>query len=86
MISPGTLDQLARTMKDEAELRLATDDIGYLRAMLELVPVHPAFAWQARGPSDWRQRPLDWPATRYEVKAVAASRIPHFLRCTRKPR
>ncbi|HKX08742.1 MAG TPA: tRNA (guanosine(46)-N7)-methyltransferase TrmB [Stellaceae bacterium] len=86
MVSPGTLDQLARTMKTGAELRLATDDIGYLRAMLELVPVHPAFTWEARGPADWLQRPADWPATRYEAKAVAAGRIPHFLRCTRKPR
>jgi tRNA (guanine-N7-)-methyltransferase len=86
MLSPATLDGLARTMKDGAELRLATDDVGYLRAMLELVPTHPAFAWLARGPADWRQRPGDWPATRYEGKAVVAGRIPHFLRFARGPR
>ncbi len=86
MVSPGTLDQLARTMKSGAELRLATDDLSYLRAMLELVPLHPAFAWTARGPADWLKRPADWPATRYEAKAAAAGRIPYFLRCTRKPR
>jgi tRNA (guanine-N7-)-methyltransferase len=79
MVSPATLDALARTMKDGAELRLATDDAGYLRAMLELVPRHPAFAWQARGPADWRERPRDWPATRYEAKAIAAGQIPYFL-------
>ena len=84
IVSPGALDQLARTMKAGAELRLATDDIGYLRAMLELVPAHPAFAWQARGPADWLQRTPDWPATRYEAKAVAAGRIPHFLRFARR--
>ena len=86
MVSPGALDQLARTMKEDAELRLATDDIGYLRAMMELVPTHPAFAWQARGPADWLRRPPDWPATRYEAKAVAARRIPHFLRFIRRGR
>jgi tRNA (guanine-N7-)-methyltransferase len=86
MVSPETLDQLARTMQDGAELRLATDDVGYLRAMLERVPVHPDFEWLARAPADWLQRPPDWPATRYEAKAVAAGRIPHFLRCTRRPR
>lgn len=86
MVSPGALDQLARTMKEDAELRLATDDIGYLRAMMELVPTHPAFAWQARGPADWLRRPPDWPATRYEAKAVAAGRIPHFLRFIRRGR
>ena len=86
MVSPGVLGQLARIMKEGAELRLATDDIGYLRAMLELVPAHPGFAWQARGPADWLRRPPDWPATRYEAKAVAADRIPHFLRFTRRLR
>ena len=86
MVSPETLDQLARTMQDGAELRLATDDVGYLRAMLERVPGHPDFEWLARGPADWLQRPPDWPATRYEAKAVAAGRIPHFLRCSRRPR
>jgi tRNA (guanine-N7-)-methyltransferase len=86
MVSPGPLDQLARIMKEGAELRLATDDIGYLRAMLELVPAHPAFAWQARGPADWLRRPPDWSATRYEAKAIAAGRIPHFLRLARRPR
>ena len=86
IVSPLALQQIARAMKDRAELRLATDDPGYLRAMLELVPVHPAFAWRAQGPSDWLQRSPDWPATRYEAKAVAAGRIPHFLRFTRRPR
>jgi tRNA (guanine-N7-)-methyltransferase len=86
MVSPGVLGQLARIMKAGAELRLATDDIGYLRAMLEQVPPHPGFAWQARGPADWLRRPPDWPATRYEAKAAAAGRIPHFLRFTRRLR
>jgi len=86
MVAPATLDALAHALKDGAELRMATDDLGYLRWMLELAPVHPAFEWQARGPRDWRQRPADWPATRYEGKAVAAGRIPHFLRLKRKPR
>jgi tRNA (guanine-N7-)-methyltransferase len=86
IVSPGALDQLARAMKEGAELRLATDDAGYLHAMLELVPPHPAFAWLARGPADWLRRPSDWPPTRYEAKAVAAGRIPHFLRFRRRSR
>ena len=85
MVSPATLDQLARIMKDGAELRLATDDPGYLRWMLELVPVHPAFEWLARGPDGWRERPADWPETRYERKALAAGRRPYFLRFRRRP-
>ena len=54
MVSSATLDALARLMRDGAELRLATDDVGYLRWMLELAPVHPAFEWRAQGPQDWQ--------------------------------
>ena len=86
LISAANLDHLARAMKDGAELRLATDDVGYLRWMLELVPVHPALEWRAERPQDWRERPADWPATRYERKAIAAGRTPYFLILRRKPR
>lgn len=83
IVAEETLDALAAVMKDGAELRLATDDVGYLGWMLARAPVHPAFAWLAEGPADWRRRPADWPATRYEAKAIAAGRRPYFLRLRR---
>jgi tRNA (guanine-N7-)-methyltransferase len=86
MVSAETLDALARAMRDGAELRLATDDVEYLRWMLERAPAHPDFAWLARRPEDWRLRPADWPQTRYEAKAIAAGRRPAFLRLARRPR
>jgi len=86
LITPATLDILAEIMRDGAELRLATDDPGYLAWMLEHATVHPAFAWTARRPSDWRERPADWPATRYEEKARKAGRPPAFLRFERRGR
>ena len=61
-------------MTDGAELRLATDDPDYFSWMLECVTGHPAFEWLARRPADWRERPPDWPPTRYEEKARAAGR------------
>ncbi len=73
-------------MTDGAELRLATDDRDYLRQMLEEVTGHPDFEWLARRPGDWRERPADWPPTRYEEKARAAGRPPAFLRFARRPR
>jgi tRNA (guanine-N7-)-methyltransferase len=84
MVAPQTLDQLARTMRPGAELRLATDDVGYLRAMLEWVPMHPEFHWLAKSATDWRRRTEDWPQTRYERKAIAAGRTPFFLRFVRR--
>jgi len=86
IVAGETLDALARLMTDGAELRLATDDADYLGWMLACVPVHPAFAWLVEGPADWRTRPADWPATRYEAKAIAAGRRPYFLRLRRRPR
>ena len=86
IVSAETLDRLAFVMADGAELRLATDDAGYLDWMLERLTAHAAFAWLARGPGDWRTRPEDWPPTRYEQKALAAGRTPAFLRFRRRER
>jgi tRNA (guanine-N7-)-methyltransferase len=86
IISGELLDRLAAIMTDCAELRIATDDDGYLCWILEHITNHPAFEWLARRPGDWRERPADWPPTRYEEKARAAGRLPTFLRVRRLPR
>jgi tRNA (guanine-N7-)-methyltransferase len=69
-IAPATLDALARVMEDGAELRFATDHMGYARWTLDHAIRHPAFAWLARRPGDWRRRPRDGFETRYERKAA----------------
>jgi tRNA (guanine-N7-)-methyltransferase len=86
LVAPATLDRLAAVMRDGAELRLATDDRDCLAWMLQHVTAHPDFLWLARRPADWRERPADWPATRYEQKARAAGRSPAFLRFQRRAR
>ncbi len=86
IVSTATLDGLAKALSDDAELRLGTDDRDYLRWMLEHATAHPAFEWLARRPRDWRERPEDWPPTRYEQKALAQGRQPVFLRLRRRPR
>src|SRR4051794_8760782 len=53
LVSTATLDRLAVLMRNGAELRLATDDCGYLAWMLEHASAHPGFAWLARRPADW---------------------------------
>jgi tRNA (guanine-N7-)-methyltransferase len=79
LVAPATLDRLAIVMQPGDELRLATDDRDYLAWMLEHLTAHPEFVWLARSPADWRERPADWPATRYEEKARIAGRTPVFL-------
>ena len=85
-VNAETLDACARILADGAELRLATDDRRYCRWMLEHLQRHDAFTWMARRPSDWRQRPDDWPPTRYEAKAIQQGRPPVFLRYRRVDR
>jgi tRNA (guanine-N7-)-methyltransferase len=86
LVARTTLDRLAAAMSDHAELRLATDDPGYLSWMLEHATAHPDFLWLTHRPADWRERPPDWPSTRYEEKAMGAGRTPVFLRFERRRR
>ena len=84
-VAPENLDHLARLLAVGGELRIASDDMGYIRWTLGLVPVHPAFRWRVRGPEDWRCPPADWVRTRYEVKARQAGRRPVYLCFERTP-
>ena len=83
-VDTAALDFLARAMAPGAELRIATDDRGYLVWILEHMQRADEFEWLARRPEDWRRRPLDWPATRYERKAIAAGRECVYLRYRRR--
>tara|TARA_R110000787_G_scaffold58252_6_gene132936 strand:+ start:92 stop:766 length:675 start_codon:yes stop_codon:yes gene_type:complete len=85
MVSDEVIGRLATLMRAGGELRIATDDPGYLEWILWHMRRHPEFAWLARGPEDWRRRPDDWPPTRYEEKAIAAGRACAFLRYRRRP-
>ena len=86
IVSTETLDRLAQIMSDAGELRLATDDADYAEWMAERVAARPDFALLAEGLTPWAERPADWPATRYEAKAVAAGRPARFFRLSRQPR
>ncbi|MEL7543279.1 MAG: tRNA (guanosine(46)-N7)-methyltransferase TrmB [Pseudomonadota bacterium] len=74
LVAPEFLRELARVMVPGAELRFATDIADYQRTGLAAVLKSGLFNWPAREPQDWRERSEDWPATRYEGKAIAAGR------------
>ena len=86
LVSPANLDTLARVLKDGAEFRFATDHSGYARWTLWHVINHPALEWPAKSPDDWRVRPGDWPATRYEKKALGEGRKSIYLTFQRRVR
>ncbi|GBF27730.1 tRNA (guanine-N(7)-)-methyltransferase [bacterium MnTg02] len=79
-----TLDQLARIMRPDAQLRVASDVGDFVRTTLLAIQSHDDFHWLNNGPSDWRSRPSDWPETRYEQKAIGAGRTPVYLSFARQ--
>ncbi len=79
IISVGVVNQLARVLKNGAEIRIATDEPGYLEWILWHFNTHRGFSWDAEKPADCRHNPADWPPTRYQNKAVAAGRNCVFL-------
>jgi tRNA (guanine-N7-)-methyltransferase len=83
LIQPALLDMLASRLKPGAELRIATDDVAYLEWILALITMRADFRWTAQRAQDWRARCDDWPATRYEAKALAQGRRSTYLRFVR---
>ena len=78
-ISTANLDRIARILKAGAEFRFATDHPGYARWALWHALNHAEMEWPAECAADWRIRPSDWPATRYEEKAQADGRACIYL-------
>jgi tRNA (guanine-N7-)-methyltransferase len=85
-VNPANLEVLARVMADGAELRIASDHPIYQVWALEQMARRRDFAWLARRAQDWRERPADWPETRYEHKAKGEGRRSLYLRYQRRPR
>lgn len=85
IVNPSTAAEFARLIEPGGELRLATDDMNYARAMLQALLPQPELSWLAERPLDWRTRRADWPPTRYEQKAIEAGRRCVYLRFRRLP-
>lgn len=83
IVNPSTAAEFVRLLRPGGEVRLATDDMGYARAMLLALRGRPELRWRATRAADWRQRPADWPVTRYESKALAAGQACVYLRFVR---
>ena len=79
LVSPETIADFARVLRPGGELRFASDNTDYAGEALLTILASKAFAWTAERPKDWRVRPLDWPETRYERKALSDDRKPAYL-------
>ncbi|NWG93002.1 MAG: tRNA (guanosine(46)-N7)-methyltransferase TrmB [Parvularculaceae bacterium] len=79
MISPWFFKEAARLLKSGGTLRVASDIPDYVRWTLMHAQGAPDFEWTAARAADWKERPADWPETRYEAKAVREGRPPCYL-------
>ncbi len=84
LVTQDFLTDLARVMKPGAEFRFATDIADYVRTGLHAILSCGHFDWPAETAADWRVRPADWPATRYEAKADREGRQRYYFSFVRK--
>jgi tRNA (guanine-N7-)-methyltransferase len=80
LVNAATLALIARALKPGGELRIGTDIGDYARTILIAAAATPQLRWTATCAADWRDRPADWPQTRYEAKAIREGRRSYFLR------
>lgn len=83
-VSDANLDRFARVLKPGAKFRFASDIEHYVNWTLQHCRRHPAFDWQAEGPSDWNHAYEGWPGTRYEAKAFREGRRAAYLTFIRR--
>jgi tRNA (guanine-N7-)-methyltransferase len=79
LVTLEMMQALARVVAPGGILRFASDDASYAGQTLRAVHQSGAFDWLAAKASDWRNRPANWPETRYERKALSEGRNPVYL-------
>ena len=75
LISPETIEQFARVLVPGAELRFASDSGDYAANARSLLCGGRAFVLAEEAET----RPIGWPETRYERKALSEGRKPVYL-------
>ena len=83
LLCADTLAELARVLRPGGEFRFASDNSDYAAQALLLVGQSGVFSWTAERAADWRERPPDWPQTRYERKALSDGRTSTYLKFSR---
>ncbi len=83
-INPENLQTLARLIKPNGILHIATDHNTYKFWTLRQLHNCPYFEWTATCGNDWKNPPSDWVETKYQKKAIREGRKPVFLDLRRK--
>ena len=78
-VNPINLDRIAKLLKADTELRVASDIDAYVEWTLEHCEAHPAFKWLDGAEKNALDPWENWPGTRYEAKAIREGRRPRYL-------
>jgi tRNA (guanine-N7-)-methyltransferase len=84
LLCADTLAEIARVLRPGGAFRFASDNGDYAAQALRLARQSDLFTWTAERATDWRERPADWPETRYERKAVSEGRKSTYLSFSRR--
>ena len=79
IINEAFIEEIYRILKPDGKFRFACDILHYVDWSLTRIKAHGGFDWPAAQQSDWRNRPDDWPSTRYLEKALREGRSGHFF-------
>ena len=74
IVQQEMITTLARLIRPQGKLLLASDDPTAKSWMLEQMMRRSDFKWTAETAHDWRTPPEGWPGTRYMAKAEKANR------------
>ena len=74
IFNPAMLERLAFCLKPGGHLRFASDHPVAKSWLLAETLRHTEFSWTALSAKDWRERPADWPQTRYMAKGTREGR------------
>jgi tRNA (guanine-N7-)-methyltransferase len=88
-VNDETLALIEAALREGGELRFASDIPDYVAWTLAHIrrfneTAQSRLEWLAESPADWRERPADWPQTRYEEKARREGRQPAYLTFRKK--
>jgi tRNA (guanine-N7-)-methyltransferase len=83
-MNPGPIGQIARVLRPGGEFRFGTDHPVYVRWAMMIMQRQSAFEWMARTAADFQERVVDWPETRYEMKARRLGHDVWYFRYSRR--
>lgn len=78
-IQPETVAMLARLLKNDGVLHVATDIPDLADWMILHILENGAFQWTAQRQDDWLTPPADWVTTKYQHKAIREGRTSYYM-------